>query len=384
MKWKNYKRWLAFVSGFASLLGATADAVELKSETAAAFDRYVHATERRMEDDLRADRFLVVNTLPEIAREQVYAELKRGQFYIAPLRSKENGKPIPVPGGLIHHWVGVAFIPGVTLSRTLAVLQDYDNHKAIYKPDVRDSKLLSCGGNDFKVFLQFYRKSAVTVVVNVNLDIQYSLLGTARATSKSYSTRISEVENAGQQDEHELPVGNDHGYVWRLYSYWRIEEKDGGTYIQVESVGLSRTIPWAIAWLVDPLTRSIPRNVLFRLLDSTRIAVQSKAEPHTHSTLSKKFDHSVAPQRSPENLMPVRQGMLGGDNSFHASISESAIYPTSVEVWHLPVDVEVLDAATLRTRGGNENTPAHLRRQICGRRHRPQAGCRRDCRRTSS
>ena len=55
MKWKNYKRWLAFASGFASLLGATADAVELQPETAAAFDRYVHATERRMEDDLRAD-----------------------------------------------------------------------------------------------------------------------------------------------------------------------------------------------------------------------------------------------------------------------------------------------------------------------------------------
>jgi hypothetical protein len=112
------------------------------------------------------------------------------------------------------------------------------------------------------------------------------------------------VENAGQQDEHELPVGNDHGYVWRLYSYWRIEEKDGGTYIQVESVGLSRTIPWAIAWLVDPLTRSIPRNVLFRLLDSTRIAVQSKAEPHTHSTLSNKFNLSVVPQRSPETSCP--------------------------------------------------------------------------------
>ena len=293
MKWKNHKQWLAFASGIASLLGSTADAVELKSETASAFDRYVHATERRMEDDLRGGRFLVIDTLPESAREQVYAELKRGQFYIAPLRSQEKGKPIPVPGGLIHHWVGVAFIPGATLSQTLAVLQDYDNHKTIYKPDVLDSKLLSRNGNDFKVFLQFYRKSLVTVVVNVNLDIQYSLLGTARATSKSYSTRISEVENAGQPDEHELPVGKDHGYLWRLYSYSRIEEKDGGTYIQVESVGLSRTIPWAIAWLVDPLTRSIPRNVLSGLLDSTRRAVQSNAEPHTHSGLSEVRNRAV-------------------------------------------------------------------------------------------
>jgi len=94
--------------------------------------------------------------------------------------------------------------------------------------------------------------------------------------SKSCSTRIAEVEDAGKPDEHELPVGNDHGYVWRLYSYWRIEEKDGGVYIQVESIGLSRTIPWAIAWFVNPLVQSIPRSVLSQLLESTRKAVEAR------------------------------------------------------------------------------------------------------------
>ena len=63
---------------------------------------------------------------------------------------------------------------------------------------------------------------------------------------QSYSTRIAEVENAGKSNERELPVGNDHGYIWRLYSYWRIEEKDSGVYVQGESIGLSRTIPWTI------------------------------------------------------------------------------------------------------------------------------------------
>src|SRR6516164_9442682 len=111
-----------------------------------------------------------------------------------------------------------------------------------------------------------------------NVDIRYTLIGATRAMSKSCSTRIAEVENAGKPDERELPVGNDHGYLWRLYSYWRIEEKDGGVYIQVESIALSRTIPWEIAWLVNPLVRSIPSTVLFRLLDSTRRAVQSRAE----------------------------------------------------------------------------------------------------------
>ena len=93
--------------------------------------------------------------------------------------------------------------------------------------------------------------------------------------SKSYSRRIAEVEDVGKPSERELPVGNDHGYIWRLYSYWRIEEKDGGVYIQVESVGLSRMIPWAISWLVTPLIRSIPKNVLSDLLNKTRIAVKN-------------------------------------------------------------------------------------------------------------
>jgi hypothetical protein len=182
--------------------------------------------------------------------------------------------------------VGVAFIPRATLSQILAVLPDYDNHKIIYKPDVRDSRLLTRDGDDFKVYLQFCWKSLVTVIVNVNLDIQYKLIGTTRAMSKSYSTRIAEVENAGKPDEHELPVGSDHGYVWRLYSYWRIEEKEGGVYIQVASIGLSRTIPWAIAWLVNPLVRSVPRSVLSRLLESTRRAVETKAELRTLSHLA--------------------------------------------------------------------------------------------------
>jgi len=275
---RTHKRRLAVTCVIAGLLGPFANASELRPETVAAFDRYIHATEERMSNDLSHGRFLVIDNLPASSRQQAYSLLKQGQFYIEPLSTKDDGKTIPVPGGLIHHWVGVAFIPGATFSQTLAVLQDYDHHKITYRPAVRDSKLLAHRGNDFKVYLQFYRKSLVTVVVNGNFDIQYTLIGTMRAMSKSYSTRIAEVEDAGKPNEHELPVGNDHGYVWRLYSYWRIEQNDGGVYIQVESIGLSRTIPWEIAWLVNPLVRSVPRSVLSGFLEDTRRAVEGKAE----------------------------------------------------------------------------------------------------------
>jgi len=227
-----------------------------------------------MADDLREDRFLAIDRLTSTVRQKTYAQLRQGQTYIQQLHTHAGGNPVQVPGGLIHHWVGVAFIPGASIPQVLSVLQDYDNHKNIYKPDVRQSKLLERNGNQFKVYLQLYRQSVVTAVVNANFDIQYTPLGSTRAMSKSYSTRIAEVANSGKPDEQELPVGNDHGYLWRLYSYWRVEEKDGGAYIQVESVGLSRSVPWAVAWLVNPLLQSIPRGVLSNLLIATRKAVK--------------------------------------------------------------------------------------------------------------
>ena len=118
MRRKDCERWLGFACTIAGLLGPTARATELKPETAAAFDRYIRVTEERMDDELRAGRFFVIDSLPQTAKQQTYSQLRQGQFYVEPLRTKEDGKSIPVPGGLIHHWVGVAFIPGATLSNT--------------------------------------------------------------------------------------------------------------------------------------------------------------------------------------------------------------------------------------------------------------------------
>jgi len=113
------------------------------------------------------------------------------------------------------------------------------------------------------------------VVINANFDVHYTMDGPTRALSQVYSTRIAEVQNSDKPNERELPVGNDHGYLWRLDNYWCIEEKDGGTYVQVESVGLSRSIPAIFAWLINPLIRNIPRAVLSDLLNATRRAVTS-------------------------------------------------------------------------------------------------------------
>ncbi|MEE8608101.1 MAG: hypothetical protein V3S55_10870, partial [Nitrospiraceae bacterium] len=219
---------------FMCLFAIPANAAELKQKTVEAFERYVRATEARMAEELGdSNAFLWVDRLREVRRQRLYSQLRQGQIAYEDLETREEGKRIKVPKGLIHHWVGVIFIPQTTLQQTLAVMQDYNNHENIYKPDVRRSKLLHRDGNDFKVYLQFYRKTIVTVALNAEFDVWYFPLDTTRVHSRSYSTRIAELKNPDRPDEREKPVGKDRGFLWRLHTYWRFQEKDGGVYIQL-------------------------------------------------------------------------------------------------------------------------------------------------------
>lgn len=251
-----------------------AQATDLKPETLAAFDRYIAATDSQMNDSAAPDKFLIVDRLPEPARRAAYEQLRGGQPYIEEVSAEENHHPIAVPGGLIHDWAGVIFIPKATLSQADAALHDYENEPAIYKPDVRQARLIKQDGNQSKIFEQFYSKTLVTVVLNAYFDVLETRLGPTRIQSVSRSTRIAEVLDFDSPDERERTDGKDHGYMWRLNSYWRLEEKDGGVYIQNESISLSRTVPVMFAWLINPLTKSIPREVLYRTLTNTRRAIE--------------------------------------------------------------------------------------------------------------
>ena len=75
--------------------------------------------------------------------------------------------------------------------------------------------------------------------------------------------------NADEAEEREMPVGRDGGYVWRLNTYWRILERDGGIFIQCESVSLTRGIPAGFGWLIGPFVTSIPRESLTFTLETT-------------------------------------------------------------------------------------------------------------------
>ena len=250
------------------LAGATpAFPADLQPRTVAAFDRYVQATEQRMRTD---PQFLWVDVLPATEQRAVLEALRRGELVINRLTTRQSGKEIDIPDGMVHHWIGVVFVPGATVDKALSLLQDYDHHAQIYAPNVAGSKLLSRDGNNFRVYLRFMMKKVITVVVNTEHDARFTRDAPNRASSRIYSTRIAEVESPGTPSEREKPVGNDSGYLWRLYSYWRVLERDGGTYVQCESISLTRDIPMGFGWLIRPFVTSIPRESLEFTLTTTR------------------------------------------------------------------------------------------------------------------
>jgi hypothetical protein len=259
------------------LLAPASFASELKSATEAAFNRYIRATESQMDSGPGMGQFLVVDRLPDAERRSTYDQLQQGQVYVQELWTHEEGQPISIPSGLVHHWAGVVFIPKARASDAIAVLRDYENQTNIYRPDVRQAKLIEQHGDESDLFEQFYSKSIVTVVLNAYFHVVKTDLGGTRWQSVSRSTRIVEVEDAATPGEHERTDGKDHGYMWRLNSYWRVEEKDGGVYVQNESISLSRTIPVFFGWIIEPLTKSIPRELLVRMLTNTRNAVEADA-----------------------------------------------------------------------------------------------------------
>ena len=245
-----------------------------KPKTMEAFRAYVRATDSRNDSELESGRNLLwIDALPEAARNRAYKSLAAGQTQIEPRSTLADGRDIPCPDGMIHHWEGLIFVPGAHLDDVLKVLEDYDHHSVYYAPDVTRSKLEERDGDHFRAFLRLRRQKVITVVLNTEHDIHYFRDGAQQAHSRSYATHIAEVDNAGKSDEREKPRDDDNGFLWGMETWWRLLEKDGGVYVQSEVVSLTRDIPAGLGWMIGPFITSIPRDTLGFTLEATRKAV---------------------------------------------------------------------------------------------------------------
>jgi len=264
-------RVIGLLALFATLSGVTLSAAELRPKTTAAFDRYVEAAERRMSGEVKSPTsFIWPDTLDAARQQDVRARLRRGEVVTERLRVAEK---IDVPDALVHHWVGIVFIPSAHVRDAVRLMQDYDRHASLFAPNVVQSKILARNGDRFRVFLRFYMKKVISVTLNTENDAQFVTVAPDRVYSTIRSTRVSEVEDAGTPAEKELPPGEGHGFMWRLNTYWRFLERDGGTYVQCESITLSRDVPFGLGWVIKPFITEVPKDSLTFTLQRVRAAL---------------------------------------------------------------------------------------------------------------
>jgi hypothetical protein len=201
--------------------------------------------------------------------------IRRGEILVAPVVGHGNQN---VPDGLIHDWIGAVFIPKATIESLFAVVHDYARYKKIYQPVVADSQVLACTETDQEFSMTWRHR---VLFVNAAMEGQFQaydfVVDARRAYNVADSRQVQEIEGYGHSGEHLLPPGQGNGFIWRVHTIARTEERDGGVYLELEAIALTRDIPASLRWLVNPAVNHLSINSLMTTLRQTRDAVNSLA-----------------------------------------------------------------------------------------------------------
>ena len=217
----------------------------------AAFNLYTQSIQSRLAQQHRSPaNFLSVSSDP-----QVLGRLRGGEVILEKL-TPAHAEP---SGALLHHWRGTAFAPGATAADFERLLTNFNAYPVHFSPEVLQAKLISQQGGHKFAFMRVRQRHVITVVMDSTYDITFGQLDTHHGYSISESTRISELD---PKTNRALTAAEEHGFLWRLNTYWSYEERDGGLYLQIESVSLTRAIPTGLGWAIGPYIESIPRESL--------------------------------------------------------------------------------------------------------------------------
>ena len=264
--------WRSFLHPLLGTLLAVAGGGEipalppLQGDLQGQYDAYIAVTEARIRTEVRASPYLWSEQVPER-----WVRVRRGEVVVQP-RHAHAGSALG--NGLLHDWIGAMFIPGATLAKAISVLLDCGRHKDYYRPEVIDCQVTGHTGNSWNLRYRVVKRYFITVVANTDQSVEYEWFSSSRAISQSVATRIAEVKAAGKPAEREIDPRKESTIVWRLNTYWRLEEKDGGVYIECETISLTRAAPLGLGWLVNPIIRSLPGASVAHLLEGTRDGVQ--------------------------------------------------------------------------------------------------------------
>jgi hypothetical protein len=255
---------------FALLISAQGYAATLHQETVSAWDDYVNKADAQLRERVRpGGKFLWTFEDPERA-----AQVHKGEIVVAPA---PGPNPRKVPGGMIHHWIGAAFLPNLKIDDVLGVTRDYDRYKNFFSPSVVDSKMISIDGQADKFSMLLMNKA---FFLKTALDTDYEAntvrLDSCRVYSIAKTTRVQEIDEYGHPGERKIAEGEGSGVIWKLHSVSRLEQRDGGVYVELEAMALSREIPMAVRFVADPIVRRVSRNSILLSLQQTEDAVRNR------------------------------------------------------------------------------------------------------------
>ena len=165
-------------------------------------------------------------------------------------------------GALLHHWRGTAFAPGAKVEDFERLMRDFNSYPQHFSPQVLQAKVITQGGDRMQAWMRVRQRHVITVVMDTTYDITFGQLDVRHGYSISESTRIAEIDGAGTGAERTLSASEDHGFLWRLNTFWSYVERDGGLFLQIEAISLTRSIPRSVGWAVEPYVESIPRESL--------------------------------------------------------------------------------------------------------------------------
>jgi hypothetical protein len=226
---------------------ASLRAQELQPDTAHAFDCYIQSVVARLDGRktfLAADADAALND-----------RLVRG-LRIETLPA--NGpNPHKLPAAHLYDWIGSVFIPGAAADRTVRLLQDYD-HRAQFFGDMVSEAKLACRSGD--THFQYSMMLKEPARIEVQSDVVWERVDPRHWRCRSYSTSLREV-------------GSNHGYLLRLYSYWRVAAVEKGVYVEGESVSLCGEFGAMTRALGSMLLGINPEKTLRHSLTSIRDSV---------------------------------------------------------------------------------------------------------------
>jgi hypothetical protein len=258
-----------------SLIAARSTAAaELEARTLAAYERQLLAVTEAFTKRMGSSTFL------ETASPEALARMRSGEILLAP----GTGDGITdIPNGLIHHWRAAGFIPNVTLERLLTIAQDYSAYSDFYSW-VTASQLVDRQGDRFRSFFRIKRRSGVvTGVIDVWMVTDYRRIESDRASSTAAAECIRQVEHAGERNETRLRPGTGSGYIWRADALSKYLARDGGVYVELDALGLSRGYPPLLGWLVEPVARRLGRESAAESVNQLRAAVINPPTPPARS-----------------------------------------------------------------------------------------------------